>query len=109
MDMSKSSEARIKEAVNILKITDQLRKSGTSENNKKLNFINYSIIIKLKNPHMLLANEDEAFFVPHMLTHQEYKYMMEHIEELMNEEIFEEHGSEIPVPDFPGGGEVSTT
>ncbi len=86
MDMSRSSEYRINEAVNVLKIIDQLRKSETNESRAKRDFIYTSLQTKFKNPHMFWADEDESLFVPHMLTHQEYKYMSEHIEELMNEE-----------------------
>ena len=86
MDMSRSSEYRINEAVNILKTMEQLEKSGTKVDRDKLDLINFSLVTKFKNPNMLLANRDESSFVPHILTHQEYKYMAEHIEELMGEE-----------------------
>lgn len=93
MDMSKSSEYRIKEMVNIVKITSD---SKTSDD--LCHLIQNSLITKVKNPNMLFASEgrDEAFFVPHILTHQEYKYMMEHLEELMGEE-----SSPVPAP-VPG-------
>lgn len=90
MDMSKSSEYRIKEMVNIVKIT-----SDSKTSNDLRHLIQNSLITKVKNPNMLFTMEDdnEALFVPHMLTHQEYVYMMEHLEELMDGE-----SSPVPVP-----------
>ena len=83
MDMSKSSEYRIKEMVNIAKIMDD---SETSNN--LCHLIQDGLRTKVKNPNMLFAMKDngEALFVPHMLTHQEYVYVIEHLEELMDEE-----------------------
>lgn len=81
MDMSKSSEYRINEVVNIMKIWNK-----ADVDDEMVWLQRGAVQLKIRNPYMLIGDNNEALFVPHMLTHQEYVYMMEHLEELMSEE-----------------------
>ncbi len=85
MDMSKSSEYRIKEAVNLMKAVDIGALNGLQKE---------ALRTKIRNPYMIMSQE--GALVPHILTHQEYVYMMEHLQELMNGE-----SSPVPAP-VPG-------
>ncbi len=91
MDMSKSSEYRINEVVNLMKIWDE-----ADEDDDIAELQEGGVQLKIKNPYMLIGHNQEGFYVPHMLTHQEYVYMMEHLEELWGGE-----SSPVPAP-VPG-------